>query len=480
MHSLRRTLAVRFSLTMLIALLAIAILAFLGSRQILRGQLDLALSTTMHLELSLLSAGMPPVEQPLPTGRETFVRDVNRLVALRNHEGNIVWYNTPLASDLPIDRAAFERAREGARVWSTTEWYDSWIRSVYSPAHSVLLEDAPVIQVAASLDPLARAKRKVLLLLLGTVILGTTATLVGAGWLAGSSVAPVQEIAEQASGITPEEAGKRITAHADISEYESLIGVLNGMLERLDGARQAQHRIIADVGHDLNTPITALRGSLEVSLRSDRSAETYRDVLTSCLEDVEHLESISESLILLARLEARQLQPLLSTVNVIGMLQQAADHGRAQIGDHPVNVTECDGDPHVEADKKMLRLMLNHLLDNAVQHTPDGTPIALSASLQNTSVGITVDDAGPGVSEELLPHLFERFYRADDSRQRSVGAGLGLTIATTVARVHGGSMTASRSRMGGLKISVTLPRNPAVAEFHRPYKRPGSRVVENC
>lgn len=446
---------------MLIALLVIAILAFLGSQHILRGQLDSALSSTMHLELSRLSAGMPPVEQPLPTGRERFVRDVNRMVVLRDHEGSILWYNTPLASDLPIDRATFERARDGVKGWSTNQWYDSRIRSAYSSAQSVLLEDVAVIQVAASLDPLARANRKVLLLLLGMVILGTTATLVGAGWLAGSSVAPVQEIAEQASGITPEEAGKRITAHTDISEYESLIRVLNGMLERLDGARQAQQRIIADVGHDLNTPITALRGSLEVALRSDRSAETYRDVLTSCLEDVEHLESISESLILLARLEARQLQPFLSTVNIVGMLQQAADHGRAQIGDHPVNVIECGGDPHVEADKKMLLLMLYHLLDNAVQHTPDGTPIALSASLENNSVGITVEDAGPGVSEELLPHLFERFYRADASRQRSVGAGLGLTIATTVAEVHGGSMKASRSKMGGLKISVTLPRNPA-------------------
>ncbi len=446
---------------MFIALLVIAILAFLGSHQILRGQLDSALSSTMQLELSRLSAGMPPIEQQLPTGRETFVRDVNRLVALRNHEGIIVWYNTSLARDLPIDRAAFERAREGARVRSTTEWYDSWIRSAYSPTHSVLLEDAPVIQVAASLDHLARANREGLLLLLGTVVLGTTATLVGAGWLAGSSVAPVQEIAEQASGITPEEAGKRITAHADISEYASLIGVLNRMLERLDGARQAQHRIIADVGHDLNTPITALRGSLEVALRSDRSAATYRTVLTSCLEDVEHLESISESLILLARLESRQLQPLLSTVNIVEMLQQAVDHGRTQIGDHPVNVNGSEGNPHVEADKKMLQLMLYHLLDNAVQHTSDGTPIVLSASLENNSVGITVEDAGPGVSEEFLPHLFERFYRADDARQRSVGAGLGLTIATTVAEVHGGSMKASQSKMGGLKISVTLPRNPA-------------------
>lgn len=457
MQSLRRTLSVRFSFTMFSALFVIALWAFLGARRILRLELDHGIAAAAHIESSVLAAGHALPHQTSHTDPVTFRHEVNRFVVVRDPTGLALEVNTPFATDLPFDSAALAGTGNGGGRWSTITVHGEQFRSVYLDVAHDLPGDSRVIQVAASLSPLEAAARQVFLLMLGTVTLGTVATTLGAGWLSRSTIGPVAEIAAQAEAIAPGATGQRITAHAQVEEFNGLVTVLNNMLERLDRGLLAQRRIIADVGHDLRTPITAMQGEVEVALRHPRSPEQYQTTLRSLLEEVNHLGTISDTLLLLARIEAGELAPRPKDTDVADLVDRAVRRVRQRVTDHSITC-DADGDAgSAPMDGSMIGLVLDHLLDNAVRHTPPDTGIQVGIAGEPDAVRVTIADAGPGVPPDALPHLFERFYRGDSARGRG-GAGLGLTVAAAIVGAHGGSITADQVAPSGLAVTVRLPR----------------------
>jgi signal transduction histidine kinase len=459
MQSLRRTLTVRFSFTMFSALFVIALWAFLGASRILRQELDRGLAAAAHLEASVIGAGRSLPRQQTHADPAVFRERVNRFVVVRDRTGRVLETNTPLAAGLPFDSAALADAVRGTERWSTDVVRGEEFRSAYLDLAHDAPGDTRVIQVAASLAPLEAAARQVFLLMLGTVTLGTVATTLGAGWLSRSTMGPVEEIAAQAEAIAPGATGQRITAHAQVEEFNRLVNVLNGMLERLDRGLLAQRRIIADVGHDLRTPITAMQGELEVALRNPRTPERYQEVLHSVLEEVRHLGTISDALLLLARIEAGELVPGPRATDIADLVDRAVDRLRQRVADHPITYTG-NGFGSAEVDGPMVELVLDHLLDNAVRHTPPGTPVDVRVTGESERVAVTIADQGPGVSPDILPHLFERFYRVDSARGRG-GAGLGLTVAAAIVGAHGGTIAARPASPTGLAVTVELPRHPA-------------------
>lgn len=457
-YSLRRTLAVRYSLTIFAALLLIALWAFLGAQHTLRTALDNGLVSALNLERDILASGNTLPAHAGAADFQDFVHHVNRFVVVRDDRGNILNMNTALAGDLPIDSSSFTAARAGATSWSTAAWGDQRVRSVYAPVPANSPPGMSVVQVAASLHPLAEENRQVLFLLLGTVLFGTVATAFGAVWLAGSSVQPVTEITAQAEAIEPGVSGQRITAHADVAEFRGLVAVLNSMLERLDRAYQAQRRIIGDVAHDLRTPITAVRGEIEVALRGQRSPEQYRATLASILEGVDHLSGINEALILLARIEAGELVPEPEPVDLATLAASAVQRVQPRAGGRALRFAgPRTGSVTAVVDPGMIGVLLDQLLDNAVRHTPQSTRVEAVVAADGDSVSLAVRDNGPGIAEEVLPHLFERFYRADPARSRTAGPGLGLTVAAAIAQAHRGSIHAANLPAGGLEVRVVLP-----------------------
>ncbi len=464
MYSLRRTLAVRFSITIFIALLFIAVWAYLGAQRILREELDHGLAAVAQLEFAVIGAGFPIALHAEPSDMDGFIDVVNRFVVVRDVDAAVLAVNTPLANNLPLDPEGFEQARRGRQVWMTQDWGDDQIRSYYGSVDLSRNRGQVVVQVAASLQPLSAANREVLFLLLGTVLLGSAASALGAGWLASSSVTPVDEITQQAQGIQPGMIGQRITEHADIVEFAGLVKVLNGMLERLDRTFETQRRMIADAGHDLRTPLTAMQGEIEVALRGERSPADYKATLVSVLEEVDHLVSISDSLVLLARLDAGTLSAERIERDVADLVQRSALRAQARAeGKRDVTFTGPDGGATAAVDAKMLTVAVDHLLDNAIKHTPDGTSVHVSVTARDGDLTITVEDNGPGLSKETLSHLFERFYRTDEARSRTGAAGLGLTIVAAIVSAHSGKVRADASDRGGLRVSMDIPRQPPAA-----------------
>jgi len=457
MYSLRRTLAVRFSLTLFVALLLIALWAYLGTRSILRDALDRNLAQAAQLEAAALASHLPVAMHHGTTDFEAFVETVNRFVVVRDTNGVIVEANTPLASNLPIDVTAFRTARAGRPAWASLPWRSDELRSHYVRAPPGSRAEYAVVQVAASVRPFEAASQQVMVLMLGTVLLSSVAAAMGARWLAESTVAPVEEITRQAESISSARANPQITAHADVEEFAGLVQVLNGMLQRLQHAFETQRRMIQDTGHDLRTPLTAMRVELEVALRSQRTPEQYQSILASVLEEVDYLISISESLVLLARLEAGALKPERRERDIVHLVERAAQLARGRSEGRTVTVIG-EAEAVAPVDAKMLTVVLDQLLDNAVRHTPSDAVVQVGVAQEQPLITVQVEDSGPGMPEEERARLFEHFYRTDAARTRGGTAGLGLTVAAAIIAAHGGTITAEASELGGLSVRFTLPR----------------------
>ncbi len=457
MKSLRRTLAVRFCLTMLVALTAIAGWVYLGVQGMLREQLDRSLQSAAQLQLDDLAAFGATAMHTEPLDRQRFVRELNRLVVLRDSTGRILAANTALARELPLDSASLVRTRHGEHSFATGPWLGGRVRALYVPAPARAPAGAAMLQVAASLEPLETASLTVLASMLGTVLLGALATLIGAGWLAGSSVAPVEAIVAQTKGITGAASGERITVHADTVEFESLVRVLNDMLARLEQAHDWHRRIIRDLGHDLRTPITAMRAGVELALRSERRPDEYRRVLASALEEIDRLKLISDALVFLGRLESGELTPNRSLVDARTIASEAIARAQQRVGAHVLSFTHPVDPVPVQADARLLGMVLDQLMDNAIRYTPPGTKIELSVAAADDHALVMVEDTGPGVPQQMLPYLFERFYRTDLARGRDGGPGLGLTAVAAIVELHHGTVRAERGSVGGLRICIHLP-----------------------
>lgn len=455
MRTLRGTLTFRFTLTMLVALIVIAGSLYLVARRTLHRQLDQSLYNLVGVELDTLTLVSGGALDSSHTTLEMFIDRVNRFVVRRSWQGHALAVNTPYAVDLPLDSQALADARAGEVHWRTAPWRGRAMRSVYAPGSGA----AGVVQVAASLEPLAAVDRSLLLLLVGTVALGSAATLAGASWLGGSAARPIDDIVDQAREIEPGTSGQRIVAQTDVAECAVLVNVLNDLLERLDRAFAAQRRMIGDAGHDLRTPITAMRGEIEVALRGRRTSEEYRTVLHSALEELDRLHHLSDALITLARIEGGESRPQLRQADVASLLRNAV-HRAAARGDgwHFRFALENHGPVQADIDPAMIEHLFNHLLDNAMQHTPPGTEVRVTLGGTADEVRVSVEDDGPGLPEDTLRHLFDRFFRGDAARSRSTGSGLGLTVSAAIAAAHGGGIQAKRGSRGGLNITVTLPR----------------------
>ena len=303
---------------------------------------------------------------------------------------------------------------------------------------------------------------ELLFILVAVIVLGSGATLVGASYLANSAVRPVAEITAQATRIEAGTLDQRIAARADTEEYQDLVAVLNRMLERLEAGFRAQRRLTADVSHELRTPLTALRGLMEVALRTERSPHEYQRVLRSALEEIDRLAALSDDLLFITRAESRLVEPQRVPVDPHELLRRVLDRLHADILEKGLDMRQAL-DPAVRSvrlDPALITQLMEHLLGNAVKFTPVGGRVRVATEAARPAergVRVVVDNAGPSIPAQDLPHLFEPFYRVDQARSRGTGPGLGLALVAAIARLHGGEVRASNRTGCGVRFEVDLP-----------------------
>jgi len=269
----------------------------------------------------------------------------------------------------------------------------------------------------------------------------------------------VHEVIDQTEEVRAGSLDRRIQVYADLEEYRRLVDVLNSMLGRIQGAFEAQRRFTADASHELRSPLTAMRGELEIALRRERSPEEYRRVLEGTLEEAVRLGRVTEDLLIPARSDSGALRGRPEPIDlgeaagsVMAKLARAARAAGVEVD------LELDGDVTAEVDPVLFGQVVWNLVDNALEYSPRGGRVQVRVQEERASVTLTVEDQGPGFPPEAAPRVFDHFFRADEARAHPGGMGLGLSIVKAVVDAHGGDIVAENREEGGARLVARFPR----------------------
>jgi heavy metal sensor kinase len=258
--------------------------------------------------------------------------------------------------------------------------------------------------------------------------------------------------------ITAEDLDRRIALRGTNDELDRLANTLNGMLARLAAAFTEMRRFSADAAHELRTPLTALKGGIEVALRSARSPEEYRRVLVSSLEEVERLIRLAEDLLLLSRSVAGPETPR-ESVDLEPVVLEVFDIAARLAQGRGVSVRLNEvGPATVKGDALALHRAILNLVENAIKYTPAGGKVELSLTTSDKSAVVTLEDTGIGIAGADAERVFEPFVRLDAARARETeGSGLGLAIARAIVVAHGGTISLESTPGAGSRFTVRLP-----------------------
>ena len=315
-----------------------------------------------------------------------------------------------------------------------------------------------VIQVARLMNDTERALKLLLYALLGSGLVVLLAAARGGAWLTRAAFKPIDEVTRTAQSIVrAEDLSRRVPVPNTHDELQRLTVTVNDLLARLEALFSAQRRFVADVSHELRTPLAAMQGNLEVLDRgAARDPELLAESLADMRYEVARLIRMVNDLLFLARSEAgaqlRREPVELDTLvlEVHRELRPLANGVQLRIGD--------EDQVAVLGDRDRLKQALLNLGINALQHTPPGGRVTLGLARAQGYAALTVADTGIGIDPEDLPHIFERFYRADRARARNRGgAGLGLAIVKWIAEAHGGYVTVASTPGAGSTFTLFLP-----------------------
>ena len=321
--------------------------------------------------------------------------------------------------------------------------------------------------IAGAIAGTARFVRTVWWELLVAGAIAAFLALAMARFLARGMTQPLRDMAEAARSMARGDYRQKVEAQSR-DEVGQLAVAFNRMAGEMESVERLRHDLVANVSHELKTPISALRARLENLL--DGVEKPNPDVLAVMLNQSERLSRLVDQLLDLSQLESGSVPLTREPVELAPLVQRVAGDVTASRPDRTVEVrSDVPRDlPMVEGDPERLHQVLFNLLDNAYRFTPTGGVVTVRAAQENGALRVSVEDTGPGIPEEHLPLVFERFYRADPSRSREDGGtGIGLAIARSVVEAHGGRIWAESTLGKGATFSFVLPvgeRQPASPE----------------
>jgi two-component system heavy metal sensor histidine kinase CusS len=278
------------------------------------------------------------------------------------------------------------------------------------------------------------------------------------GWIAARrGLAPVREMADMTQGISAHRLGDRLPPESVPTELVDLAIAFNDMLARLEGSFRRLSDFSSDLAHELRTPISNLMTETQVAISKARSADQYREVLYSNLEEYERLARMIADMLFLAKADNGLIVPSSEMVDLATEVRALFGFYEAFAEEQGVSLVLA-GAGVVRGDRLMIRRALSNLLSNAIRHTPrDGSVKVLIDRRKSGETQLSVENPGEDIEPEHLPRLFDRFYRVDPSRQKaSEGAGLGLAITKSIVEAHQGTIQAFSSN-GSTRFAITFP-----------------------
>jgi two-component system sensor histidine kinase MprB len=377
-----------------------------------------------------------------------------KMGVLQANTGKILYPNK--SEPPPTVEEAWEVAQgeRGEYIWTDHRTETRVIAVPYQPGQAVV--------IAQSMAPqrTTLAKLSVVLLLIGGA--GVLLAAIAGTAVARTGLRPVQRLTEATERVANTGDLTPIPVSGD-DELARLTHSFNAMLGAVAESQERQRRLVADAGHELRTPLTSMRTNLELLLASERpnsptlSEEDKAEIQSDVRGQLDELTTLIGDLVELAREDAPQV--IHEPVDLVEVVERSLDRARRRASNDVTFDVQLQPWTLLGDSSALERAVLN-LLDNAVKFSPSGSAVRLTLrQVGDGSAVVEVADAGPGIADADLPHVFERFYRSSEARTLP-GSGLGLAIVKQVAQRHGGTATAGRAPEGGALFTLRLPGRP--------------------
>lgn len=447
------------------------------------GSILVVLAVTFAMYFTLIEQ-VRSVDEQVLLKRALRVRDI-----LQTEQSVQDWLGHEVSEDLEGPRQVFMRViRAGDETLAETPGMSSLVVASAFPEHAPT-DGVPklstvhasngstfrvlTVQVEANALPTGRAliqaaidtsvdelllrqfRRSVFVLLPFAVL----ACFILAAIIASYLLAPLRSMAKDAEGIGAHDTGRRLTAASTATELLELAGAFNGVLQRLEQARDSLRRYADNVAHEIRTPLNRMLLNAEIAVRETRSQLEYHDVLETQIQECNALSHLAQRLLFLARAESGRQALVLETLDVRRELEVLCAYfevGALEAGVEIVVTAKSDG-LRLTAERALFQQAISNLVTNALAHTPRGGNICLEARAERVGTTILVRDTGDGIAEADLAHVFDRFYRAGSQVADAKRVGLGLAISKSILELHGGEISIESKAGHGATVRTWWP-----------------------
>lgn len=387
--------------------------------------------------------------------------DANVFVQIADLEGSVITKSANLGAQKFVIRSdQLQEVKSGGTIYSIFHINQARLRAFVAPLRNANNQIVGIIELAESLREVDTTLARLGVLIAVSIAAALGIAAVGGAILARSALAPIDRVSETARAITrAHDLGKRIETPNTGDEVGRLASTFNEMLARIEELFRVQQRFVADVSHELRSPLTAVRGNLDLLRRGAAGERAARDEGLSAIDsEVARMSRMVSDLLLLAQADAGvpiarekvELDTLL--LDVYRQARVSSDGVKVSLG--------AEDEAVIIGDRDRLKQALLNLVGNAIKYTQSGGEVQLSLQKDRDWVRITVRDTGIGIAPEDISHLFDRFYRVDRARARDAGgAGLGLSIAKSVVDAHNGKITVESQVGKGSTFTIWLPLN---------------------
>ncbi len=294
----------------------------------------------------------------------------------------------------------------------------------------------------------------------GVVLLLVAAPLLGY-WLARRAIRPLSDIIETTARLRPNRMEERLIIRQTDDELDRLSATVNQFLDRIAVYLSQSNNLLANSAHELRTPLAAIRSSIEVAIHGNRTPQEYQELLSEVIGECTSLERLVNQLLLLAETDSELIRAHSEQVDLSTLVERCAEMFSAVAEANQIElVPAVEPNVAVMGFGNHLRQVVNNLLDNAIKFTPPGGSVRVSLFREGESAILRIADSGYGIPADDLPHIFERFFRGDRSRQRieqTTGTGLGLSICQAIVAAHRGRIFVDTHEGAGTTMTVQLP-----------------------
>ncbi len=370
--------------------------------------------------------------------------------------------------ELPITLTALKNASRGIITFETSRSIGNIpLRIITYP---IIEQGHPVkiIQVASSLEEVEDALNTLFIILIITVPSALLVAVLGGQFLAHKALKPVDYITQTARLITSKNLNQRIPPTKVKDEIGRLIETFNDMISRLDQSFRQIKQFTQDASHELKTPLTILKGEVEVTLRKERTPHEYQQTLKSNLEEINRMSQIVEDLLVLSKADSGELKIKKELVDLNQIIDEVISHMEVLAYDKGIRIERLNHNENIQiiGDPLRLRELFLNLISNGIKYTEKGGLIRITIEkneengLKNPFIKVIVSDTGIGISKEDQIKIFDRFYRVDKARSRDQGgSGLGLSICKWIVESHKGEISVESELGKGSSFIVKLPVN---------------------